>query len=38
MDGDSMTVTTDKVKTMKPYAYSWMNKSVPIYFRHGAYV
>ena len=34
----SLTVTTDKVKTMTPYVYSWMNTSVPICFKHGAYV
>ena len=34
----SLIVTTDKVKTMKPFIYSWMNTSVPIYFKHGAYV
>jgi hypothetical protein len=37
MDGYSMSVTTDKA-TMSPYVWSWMNTSVPIYFKHGVYV
>jgi phospholipase C len=37
MDGYSMSVTTDKA-TMTPYVWSWMNTSVPIYFKHGVYV
>jgi len=38
MNGYSMTVTTDKAKTMTPYVWSWMNTTVPIYFKHGLYV
>jgi len=37
MDGYSMTVATDKA-TMTPYVWSWMNTSIPIYFKHGVYV
>jgi len=37
MDGYTMTVSTDKEK-MIPYTWSWMNTTVPIYFKHGVYV
>jgi len=32
-----MTVSTDKA-TMTPYNWSWMNTTVPLYFKHGVYV
>jgi hypothetical protein len=32
-----MTVSTDKA-SMTPYTWSWMNTTVPMYFKHGAYV
>ena len=34
----TLKVTTDKEKDMTPYVYSWMNTTVPIYFKHGLYV
>ncbi len=34
----SLIASTDKVKNMTPYVYSWMNTQIPIYFKHGAYV
>ena len=37
MDGYQMTVSTDKA-TMTPYNWSWMNTTVPLYFKHGVYV
>jgi len=33
-----MTVSTDKVQNMTPHVWSWMNTSVPLYFKHGVYV
>lgn len=38
MNGYDLTITTDKMTTMTPYKWSWMNTTVPVYFKHGLYV
>lgn len=35
VDGDTAQILTNKDDSMKPYAYSWLDKSTPVYFKAG---